>query len=127
MPRVLVADDHPVVRRHVREMLEEECGWEVCGEAATGQEALTMAGAERPDLVILDLSMPKMNGLQAARQIHAQFPKTEIIILTMHDAQELIDEAALCGARTCILKTDLYRLANVVRGIWESRVLSHSA
>ena len=64
--RILLADDHPVVRRHVRNLLQTELGWEVCGEAASGREAVVMTAASHPDLVVLDLSMPELNGLEAA-------------------------------------------------------------
>ena len=81
MLRILIADNHPVVRRHVREILETEQDWEVCAEAATGREAVAMTSAHRPDIVVLDLSMPELNGLQAARQIHDLFPKTGLLSL----------------------------------------------
>jgi two-component system response regulator NreC len=117
MLRILIADDHPVVRRYVREMLESEEGWEVCGEAATGREAVAMTSAHRPDIVVLDLSMPELNGLEAARQIHELFPKTGLLIFTMHDPLELLEEVKVFGVRTCILKTDLHQLAGAVRTI----------
>jgi DNA-binding NarL/FixJ family response regulator len=119
MPRILVADDHPGVRRFVRQVLESEQGWEVCGEAANGREAVAMTAAKRPDFVVLDVSMPELNGLQAARLIHTQFPEMELFILTMHDAAELMDEALASGVRDCILKTDLHDLVTAVRKIWQ--------
>src|SRR5262245_45909022 len=117
MPRILVADDHPTVRRYVREVLESEEGWVVCGEAATGREALTMTAAERPDVVVLDLSMPDMNGLEATREIHKRFPEIELLILTMHDAHEFRREAIIAGARDCVGKSELHNLVDVVRKI----------
>ena len=117
MLRILIADNHPVVRRHVREILETEQDWEVCAEAATGREAVAMTSAHRPDIVVLDLSMPELNGLQAARQIHDLFPKTGLLIFTMHDPLELLDELKPFGVGTCILKTDLHQLADAVRSI----------
>jgi DNA-binding NarL/FixJ family response regulator len=119
MPRILVADDHSIVRRHVREVLESEEGWEVCAEAATGREAVEMTASERPDVVVLDLCMPELNGLQAARQIHEQFPETGMLLLTMHDPLELIDQVIAYGVRTCVLKTDLHHLVAAVRGVWQ--------
>lgn len=119
MPRILVADDHSIVRRHVREVLESEEGWEVYAEAATGREAVEMTASERPDVVVLDLCMPELNGLQAARQIHEQFPKTAMLILTMHDPTELLDQVIAYGVQTCLLKTDLHHLVAAVRCVWK--------
>jgi DNA-binding NarL/FixJ family response regulator len=127
MPRILVADDHDLMRRHVREILEQEKGWKVCAEAATGREAITLATKERPDVAVLDLCMPDLNGLEAARQIHEQFPQTVIVIITMYDPLELTDEVAACGVQTCLLKTDLHNLVAAVRGVFrEGRNFSSS-
>jgi DNA-binding NarL/FixJ family response regulator len=115
--RILLADDHPVVRRHVRNLLQAELGWEVCGEAASGREAVVMTAAVHPDLVVLDLSMPELNGLEAAKLIHEQFPETEMIVLTMHDVLDLTDELQAAGVRTCIQKTDLQSLVNAIRSL----------
>jgi DNA-binding NarL/FixJ family response regulator len=115
MLRILIADDHPRVRRCVRETLEDEEGWEVCGEAATGREAVSMTAELMPDVVVLDLSMPDVNGLDAARQIHKDFPDTEIFILSMHDAPEVTLAALASGARACLLKHDVSRLTHTMR------------
>ena len=115
MLRILVADDHPVVRRHIRNILQDEKDWVVCGEARTGREAVTMTASERPDVVVLDLSMPELDGLQAARLIHEQFPETDLILLTMHEPLELMDQLNAFGVRTCIAKTDLSELVCAVR------------
>lgn len=117
MLRILIADDHTVVRRHIRNILQEEKDWVVCGEARTGREAVTMAAAEHPDVVVLDLSMPELDGLQAARLIHEQFPETELILLTMHEPHELMERLTACGVRTCIPKTDLSDLVCAVRDV----------
>ena len=114
MPRILLADDHPAVRRCIRLVLEAE-GWEVCGEAATGREAVAMTAAQRPDIVVLDLSMPDLNGLDAARKIHQEFPQTETFILTMHDAAVFIPDLRASGVRACLLKTDVQILIDEVR------------
>ncbi len=121
MPRILIADDHPKVRRYVREALEDEGGWDVCGEASTGREAVGMTAALKPDIVVLDLSMPEVNGMEAAREIHRRFPETEIFILTMHDAPELIRAAVALGARACLLKSDIGRLIVAVRKVLEEK------
>ncbi len=126
MLRILIADDHPVVRRRVREILESEEDWEVCAEAVNGREAVAMTIAERPDIVVLDLSMPELNGLQAARQIHELFPKTGLLIFTMHDSLELMDEVKTFGVQTYMLKTDLHQLAGAVRRIWQKSCASET-
>jgi DNA-binding NarL/FixJ family response regulator len=121
MPRILLADDHPLVRRHVRDILEIEADFTVCAEASTGLEAVSLAESTGPDIVILDLSMPHMNGLEAARQIHERFPRIELLVLTMYDPREFMDDVIASGVRTCILKTDLHHLLAAVRTIWQQR------
>jgi DNA-binding NarL/FixJ family response regulator len=120
MPRILIADDHPTVRHYVRQVLEAEKGWAVCGEASTGREAVAMTAVERPDVVVLDLSMPELNGLEAAREIHEKFPQTEMLILTMHDMPELFREALASGVRAYVLKSDLHLLVAAVRSVLQS-------
>jgi DNA-binding NarL/FixJ family response regulator len=117
MPRILLADDHPKVRRHVRDALETLKGWEVCGEASTGREAVAMTEIYTPDIVVLDLSMPELNGLEAAREITKRFPQTVVFILTMHDAHELIREVLAAGARACLTKSNLQLLINEVQNV----------
>jgi DNA-binding NarL/FixJ family response regulator len=115
MLRILLADDHSVVRRIVRNFVQGESGWEVCAEATTGREAVVMTAAEHPDVVVLDLSMPDLNGLQAATLIHNQFPETQLILLTMHDSLELKDQLTASGIRACIRKDDLNQLVVAIR------------
>jgi DNA-binding NarL/FixJ family response regulator len=114
--RIVIADDHPLVRRFVREVLEAE-GWQVCGEAADGRQAVDLAGREIPDLVVLDLSMPVMNGFDAARHILKAHPGMNVLMLTMYDAEELVRAASAIGARGCVLKSDLQRLVAAVRAL----------
>ena len=102
MPRILIADDHSLVRRYVREILEQDQGWKVCAEAATGREAVALAATEHPDIVVLDLCMPDLNGLEAARQIHKRSPQTAIFIITVYDPLELTKEVAAFGVRACL-------------------------
>jgi len=107
--RVLIADDHEVARRGVRALLESHSGWEVCGEAADGREAVNSAKRLRPDLVLLDIGMPGLNGLDATRQILAAAPETRVLILTMHDCEQIVREVLAAGALGFLLKSDAGR------------------
>lgn len=104
--RVLIADDHPVVRQGLRRLLESQPGVEVCCEATTGTEAVDQVKKAKPDLVVLDLTMPEMNGLEAAREIHGESPQSEILILSVRFSEEIAREALRLGARAYILKSD---------------------
>jgi DNA-binding NarL/FixJ family response regulator len=108
--RVLIADDHEVVRKGLRSLLEVDGGLEVVGEAADGREAVEKALAEKPDVVVLDIGMPEMNGLEATRRIVKEQPRTEVLILTVYESEELIREVLRAGARGYVLKTDAGRL-----------------
>lgn len=107
--RILVADDHEVVRRGVRALLEGEPGWEVCDEAVTGREVVEKAKRLTPDIVILDIGMPELNGLDAARQIRKLVPSSEVLILTMHESEQTVREVLAAGARGYVLKSDAGR------------------
>jgi len=115
MLQILIADDNAQVRRYVQEALEDEKDWKVCGEASTGREAVRLTAELKPDIVVLDLSMPDGNGMDATREIHTRFPGTEILILTMHDAPELARAVLAAGARACLLKSDFGSLLDTVR------------
>ena len=104
--RILVVDDHAVVRRGVRSLLESQEGWEVCGEATTGRDAVEQSRRLRPDVVVMDLSLPELNGLDATRQILKFAPDTEVLVLTMHHSEELARDALQAGARGYVLKSD---------------------
>lgn len=106
--RLLVADDHDVVRKGVRTLLEEQPGWEVAAEASDGREAVEKAKLVQPDITILDLSMPELNGLEAAREILKTVP-TKVLILTMYDSDPLIRQTLEAGARGYLLKSDAGR------------------
>ena len=107
--RILVADDHNVVRTGLRTMLESRTGWQVCAEAANGREAVEKARESQPDIAVLDIGMPLLNGVEAARQIRRVSPRTEILILTMHDSEHMIQGVLEAGARGYIVKDDADR------------------
>jgi DNA-binding NarL/FixJ family response regulator len=106
---VLIADDHEFIRRGIRSMIEENGEWEVVGEAANGREAVELAGTTQPDMVILDITMPELNGLEAARAIAQSSPQASILILSMHDSEQLVRDVLASGARGYILKSDAAR------------------
>ena len=107
--RILVADDHEVVRRGVRGLLEAQAGWQVCEEAVDGREAVEKARKSSPDVAILDIGMPGLNGLEAARQIRKVCPRSEVLILTMHESEQVVQEVLAAGARGYVLKSDAGR------------------
>jgi DNA-binding NarL/FixJ family response regulator len=104
--RILVADDHAVVRRGLRALLEAQPGLEVCSEASTGAETLEHVRKVRPDMVVLDLTMPEMNGLDVTRAVREESPSTAIVVLTMHFSEELAREVLRAGALAYVLKSD---------------------
>ena len=107
--KILVVDDHDIIRRGLKDLLTAKQGWEVCAEAKTGKEAVTLAEQLKPQIVVMDISMPDLNGLEAARRIHKALPKTGILILTMHFSDQLVREVVDAGARGYILKSDADR------------------
>jgi DNA-binding NarL/FixJ family response regulator len=104
--RILLADDHEIVRRGLRSILGTRPDWEICGEAADGREAVDEAKRLLPDLVIMDIGMPVLNGLGATRQIIRELPGTEVLILTMHQSEQIVWEVLDAGARGFVLKSD---------------------
>jgi DNA-binding NarL/FixJ family response regulator len=106
MVRIMLADDHEIVRRGIRSLIEARGGWEICGEAANGFEAVELALKEKPDVAILDYFMPGQTGLDVTRQIRAKLPKTQALIFSEHDGETLIRDALQAGARGFLLKSD---------------------
>ena len=102
--RVMLADDHAVVRRGLRTLIEGVPGWEVCAEASDGNEAVTLATETKPDVLIMDLSMPGLGGVDATIQIRKVLPQIEVLILTMHESDRLAGQALRAGARGYLLK-----------------------
>ena len=109
MLRILIADDHELARRGIRDLLEAHPGCEVCGEAKDGRESVELATSLKPDVVLLDIGMPNLNGLEATRQILAATPDVAILILTMHDSDTVVREGLRAGAKAFLLKSDAGR------------------
>jgi DNA-binding NarL/FixJ family response regulator len=120
MPRVLIVDDHAVIRRGVQGILSTYPEWDLCGEADNGQDAIRLAGELHPEVVIMDVSMPGMNGLEATRIMQDVLPETKVLLLTLHSSSEFVRSAFKAGARGYVLKSDaeseLVRALNVVVG-----------
>ena len=107
--RILLADDHELVRQGLRSLIEGQPGWRVCGEATTGREAIAKTRELRPDIVVMDFTMPELNGMEATRQICAALPRTQVLVLTLHDSEDLVREVLAAGARGFVLKSDAGR------------------
>ena len=107
--RILIADDHDVVRSGLRHMIEAQPGWSVCGEATNGRDAVDMAKELVPDIVILDHAMPDLNGLEATRLIKKAVPSAEVLIFTMHESEQLVRDILAAGARGYLMKSDAAR------------------
>ena len=120
MPRVLIVDDHAAVRRGVQGILQSFPEWEFCGEAANGEEAVRLAAALKPEIIVMDVSMPGLNGLEATRIIRDVLPTAKVLLLTLHSSTELVRSAFRAGARGYVLKSgaehELIRALNVVLG-----------
>jgi DNA-binding NarL/FixJ family response regulator len=116
--RILIADDHEIVRSGLRKILEAQAGGEVVAEAGDGKDAITKAIETKPDVAVLDYSLPLVNGIEVARQIRARLPTTEILIFTMHDNEHLVQEALRAGARGYLLKSDAkHYLVEAIRSL----------
>jgi DNA-binding NarL/FixJ family response regulator len=121
--RILLADDHEIVRQGLCSLLQKHDGWEVCGEASDGREAIEMAKQLKPDVVILDIGMPYLNGLDATRQLLQHDPQFKIIVLTITDSDQVIREALNAGARGFVLKSDAARdLVSAVEALQSNRM-----
>src|ERR1700751_2801952 len=118
--RILIADDHELVRQGLRALLASRPSWEVCGEAVDGLEAIEMAAQLRPDIVLLDVSMPRLNGLEAAPFIRRESPASEIVIVSQHDPAEMLPSALKAGARGFVSKSDIgSNLLSTIESIFE--------
>jgi DNA-binding NarL/FixJ family response regulator len=121
--RILVADDHEIVRRGLCSLLQKHEGWEICGEAGDGRDAVEKAKQLKPDVVILDVGMPNLNGLDATRQLMQHDPNFKVIVLTITDSDQVIREALDSGARGFVLKSDAARdLVSAVEALQHKRM-----
>ena len=109
MIRILIADDHDVVRSGLRHMIEAQPNWQIVAETGDGKEAVQKALETKPDVAVIDYSLPLINGVEATRQIRSALPQTEVLIFTMHDNETLIQELLKAGARGYLVKTDAQR------------------
>jgi DNA-binding NarL/FixJ family response regulator len=117
--RILVADDHEPVRSCICEILQAE-GWQICGSATNGSEAVEMAIRLKPDVLVMDISMPGLNGLDAARQLLKRTTQINVVIMTMHETEPLMEAVLSLGASACVLKTDLQQLVATIRTLAQS-------
>jgi two-component system response regulator NreC len=106
MPRVLIVDDHAFIRRGVQSILQSFPEWEVCGEAVDGNEAIRLAGELKPAVILMDVSMPGMNGIEATRIIRNAHPEVKIVLLTLHESPEVLKNGFRVGATGYLLKAD---------------------
>lgn len=122
MKRILIADDHEIVRSGLRAIVETRSSWIVSGEATNGEQAVALALETRPDIVIVDYSMPIINGLEVSRRLRALHVRTEVLILTMHESEELLTEAILAGIRGFLFKSDARKhLISAVEALLDGR------
>jgi DNA-binding NarL/FixJ family response regulator len=126
--RILIADDHEVVRSGLRAIVEMRSDWAISGEATNGEEAVTMTSELRPDIVIADYSMPLINGLEVSRRLKALGLQTEVLILTMHENEDLLTEAVLAGVRGFLFKSDAKKhLISAIEALLDGRPYFTSA
>lgn len=123
--RILLVDDHPIVRQGLKTILEGHLDWEIVGEAENGAEAVEKAGRLNPDVMVLDVTMPTMNGLEACRLLRRQFPQLEILFVTQHDSPQMMREALDAGARGYVVKSNAARdLLEAVEAVSQHRVFT---
>ena len=122
MKRIVIADDHEIVRSGLRAIIETHPDWVVSGEATNGQQAVALTSETRSDVVIVDYSMPLMNGLEVSRRLKALHLRTEVLILTMHENEELLTEAILAGVRGFLFKSDARKhLISAIEALLDGR------
>jgi len=120
--RILLVDDHPVVRQGLKTLLEGRSEWEIVGEASDGIEALEKVSSLQPDVIVLDVTMPRMNGIEACRLIQQRTPGREVLFVTQHDSPQMLREALAAGARGYVVKSNLARdLVEAVEAVSQHR------
>jgi DNA-binding NarL/FixJ family response regulator len=120
--RIVIADDHEIFRRGLRSLLESREDWQVCGEAVDGQEAVDRVRELKPDVVVLDVTMPRMNGLEAAREIRRQVPDSKVVILSQHEPGLMKQSALAAGAGAYVTKSEVSReLMNAIEQVVSSK------
>ena len=120
--RLVLADDHEIMRVGLRSLLESQLNWSVVGEAVDGEEAVEMVLSLKPDVALLDIAMPKLSGLEAARQILLQVPRTKILLLSAHDSMQVIADVLDSGAKGYVLKSDAARdLVAAVQALYSNQ------
>lgn len=126
--RILLVDDHPIVREGLRTVLQRRTGWEVVGEASNGAEALEKARNLMPDVMVLDVTMPKMNGLEVCRVIRQRMPELEVLFVTQHDSPQMLREALSAGAKGYVVKSNAARdLLEAIEVVSQHRVFTSIA
>ena len=125
--RIIIADDHEIMRKGLRSLVEARQDWQVVGEASNGREAVEKARELTPNVAVLDIGMPELNGLEATRQIVRESPQTQVLILTMHESEQMVRDVLDAGARGYVLKSDAARdLVNAVDALSQHRTFFSS-